>query len=365
MTAELENSPLARLAAALNPAAPQTDRIISANDAMITDVLEVARQHRVAGFLARSFEQSGRLATLSEAVRNQLRQALIDAQFARVTVDQTVRAAREGLEHEKVPFLLLKGAALGWSVYPDPVLRQMTDVDLLVAPADLERALRGLFRRGFRVPDDETLAFWREAYYNVPIESPADGAPLEVHWSIAQEQRHQPDIPGLFVRSQEVVVDGVAYRLLGPADLLLHQALHLSYHYYEPKLAWLIDLVLLMRNNPPVDEVLHRARRWGMALPLALVILQIEKTFPGAADPGLVHFAQDSGRARTIAALFRSKKPVELIRGWDNRRRQLILALLTLDHLYRGFAPVWSWVRRTQRFGDRAGHRKPSSGKQP
>jgi Uncharacterised nucleotidyltransferase len=42
----------------------------------------------------------------------------------------------------RIPIVLLKGAALAHLVYPNPELRPMVDIDVLIAPADTERAIR-------------------------------------------------------------------------------------------------------------------------------------------------------------------------------------------------------------------------------
>src|SRR4029453_4726832 len=64
---------------------------------------------------------------------------------ARVVAD----VARE-MGQARVPFLVLKGAALAHLVYGDPRLRPMRDVDLLIRKTDAGRALDVLVRCGFR-----------------------------------------------------------------------------------------------------------------------------------------------------------------------------------------------------------------------
>lgn len=153
---------------------------------------------------------------------------------------------------------------------------------------------------------------------------------------------------------------------LGAADLILHQALHHSYHYFEPKLIWIYDLALLHQAGPPAGEVVERAGRWGMATTFALSVLQVEKAFPGAAHPELLAFARRSRRARAIRALWGARGPVALIAGWDQRWRQLLLAAALLDRPGAAFAATASWLRRTIRYGDRAGRRwRPSGADRP
>jgi hypothetical protein len=352
-----ENTTLARLAAVVHPTDPHPDRVLAASDATALEIVRLANEHRASGLLSRALEHGGRLDSLPRPAREALRGDLLDAQARGVQLDRLLERAAAVLEESETTFLLLKGAALGLLVYPERWLRQMTDVDILVRPADLEAALAALVRAGFEAPPARDVAFWRDAYYNLPLHAPGtDGGLVEIHWSLAQSARHRPDVEGLFARSQPCGLNN-ARRALGHVDLLLHQALHHSYHYFEPKLAWIYDHALLHQSAPPMREVFTRARAWGMTTPLALSVLQVEKAFPGAADRRLLGVARRSGRARVILALFGARSPVVLLNRWDRRRRQLMLAALMLDRPLSVVTAFASWLRRTIRYGDRAGHR--------
>ena len=47
-----------------------------------------------------------------------------------------IQAVVDALEAAGIPSVLLKGPALARTVYPDPALRQSTDIDLLVRPGE-------------------------------------------------------------------------------------------------------------------------------------------------------------------------------------------------------------------------------------
>lgn len=361
-----ENLPVARLAAALNPADPHPDRVLAATDAGALEIVDAAREHRVSALLSYSLDRAGRLATLADAVRLRLRQDVLDATLGRGRLEQGLGATANALEAEGIAFLLLKGAALGALIYPDPSLRAMTDVDVLVYPGALDRALAALGRAGFTLPPATEQAYWRAAYYNLGVRPPGgDDDAVEIHWSIAQSGRHDPDIEGLFARAQGVSSGGRSFRALGPADLFLHQALHHSYHYFEPRLCWIHDLALLHRQDLPVAEIERRARAWGMTTALGVSVLQVEKAYPGCAHPDLRSWAERAPRVQLVRVLFGARRrPVQLISGWDRRWRQLLLAVAMIDRPMGAVGPVIGWLRRLVRFGDRAGlsMRRPKGG---
>ncbi len=325
------------------------------------DLVRAAREHRVAALLARALESRGQLSVLDESARAALRRALLDQQQERAQLDALGAAAAAALDAAGIPFVALKGAALGAALYAAPALRPMTDVDLLVTPAARERALAALAAAGFVRPSAEIEAFWAEAFYNLPLDPPPGQAgKLELHWSIAQEGRHAPDVEGIVARARVVDAAGCRLPIPSPADLLLHQSLHLSYHYFEPKLVWLHDLALIHRDPPDAAETIARAGAWGMRLPLALAAAQVERVFPGTVSPPYRELLEASARARRLLAWAGAgdDAPLALLAHWDDRRRQLLYALATLDRPSQMAHALASWARRAVRHGDAAGRRK-------
>ena len=315
-------------------------------------LVAAARQHRVAGLLARALDARGTIPKLAEA-REELRRAVIDERTMHVRHALFGKFATEVLAAAGIHSLLLKGAALGPLVYPDPALRPMTDIDLLIRYEARSAALETLARAGFERPTPAVEAFWSEAYYNLPLahrQFPA--LMLELHWSIAQAGRHAPDLEGLFQRVQ-VLPDGS--RALGPEDLLLHQTLHHSYHYFEPKLIWIYDLALLHRSPHDAATVIARAKVWKMMVPLALSIHHLDRVFPGRTQPIYREFAAGIVRSRWLTRCFPATSSLELLGGWERRSRQLVAGLLMLDRPAQMLTQVNGWIWRTIRFGDRAG----------
>lgn len=356
------NSALARLLAALHPGDPHTDRVISASDAGVLEIVDEARAHRASPLLARALDRGGRLDAILGPARERLRGDVLDAAMDRARLEGALAAAADALAARSVSFLALKGVALGLAVYAEPLLRPMTDVDLLVHPCDLDRALDALEEAGFEPPAEAERRFWRESYYNLPVRAPEGGALVEMHWSIAQETRQRPDIGGLFARSRAAEWKGRELRVLGAADLVLHQSLHLSYHYFEPKLLWLHDLALVHGAEFDPEEVLARARAWGMSTPLHLATLQLERAFPGAAQPRLLEAANESSRVRALVRIFAARRRPDIV-AWRGRRWvQLVLAALMLDKPAYVAAPLASWLLRAVRHGDRGVRRRTNRG---
>lgn len=170
-----------------------------------------------------------------------------------------------------IPVLLLKGVHLARFVYPEPGLRGMADIDIMVPRHCLAQAEAVFLERGFgplpRTPVAERCAW---SHHLAKLEK-AGAAVVEVHWSI--ERPSSPfriDLDGLWHRARETTLEGVPVRVLAPEDLLLHLALHLSYHhrFQRAALKGLNDIAaVLARQGPDVDwsALAARAGEWGMA----------------------------------------------------------------------------------------------------
>jgi hypothetical protein len=343
------------LAEALHPSSPDPQRLLSSPEVTRTALAE-ARWGGVEALLAHQLDELGQLPALPDTARSTLRRAVLDAQGAAHTIREAATRLARTLAQADVRFIFLKGAALAHTLYEAPWLRPMCDVDVLIDPKRFDASLKALSIAGFRLPSDRVLAFTREVSKCVPV-APPDGleVELELHWSVVQEQRQRVDVAALFERAQPFELAGTPAWALGPVDLLLHQTVHHSYHVFEPKLIWLMDLALLHRQAPPADALIAEARRWGMSTSLALSVRHVEKVFPGVVQPDLVSFARRRRRAGVLARLGADADPITLLRGWKSPKTQLFWKLLTLDGPRQMAAQLAAWASRARRHGARPG----------
>ncbi len=349
---------LATLARAIHPTRPEPLVLLEGDFAPAVWVERLGAQ-RLAGLVARALSEAGLLERLGEEERRALQRAVLSDQRERAALDEVARRAGRALADAGIPGLMLKGAVLGVLHYPEPQLRPMSDVDVLVPPDAVDGALAALTEAGFTPPSSEDLAFWEVAYYNVPLVAPgAHNMGVELHWSIAQADRHRVDAEGLIARRGRFVSAGQELDCLGPVDLMLHQALHHAYHLFQPRLGWLYDLVLLHRDPPPVDETWARARAWGMETAFALSCRYVEQVFPGSLGQAMRERALDHPRAAALLRRYGSDEPALLFDGWERRRRQLVLAYRMLDGGGQRVRALAGWAKRALRFGDRHGHER-------
>jgi hypothetical protein len=149
-------------------------------------------------------------------------------------VGDALRRVLEALSAADAPAMLLKGAALVESVYPDPALREMLDLDILVPQPRLDAANEALAAIGYAPAsplrtERDTPAWTRVHHHHDPAlvdKHQIAAVELHHHVAIADERRHF-DIAGMWERARPVA--GPPPHLLpSREDLLLHVCLHFT-----------------------------------------------------------------------------------------------------------------------------------------
>ncbi len=240
------------------------------------------------------------LGALPGPVAEALRRDHLESSAANLVRFDALRAVLPALEEASAPSIVLKGAAIAGTLYEEPGLRPMGDVDLLV---ELERlpAADGALRALGYAPVDAPGA--------LPV--PSGDFPLSsldyrtkdpmsvsfhLHWSLWNST-----IPGLarsgslppkdlFARAvQAFLAHGLSARVLSPPDLAIHLCEHLlKVPHSASRLVWLADL---SRALPALSapggwaDFAARAREAGIERP-AVVALRLAGELAGARLPG-------------------------------------------------------------------------------
>jgi hypothetical protein len=218
----------ALLVDAITPAVPPPPADDAWRRAPGDRLLRTAAWHRVVPMLHR------RLLALRWApttVRDAIEDAYLANAARNLAVMASLRDAVDALEAAAVPVMLLKGAALLQDVYPDPAVRELLDLDLLVPGDQLEVADAALGAAGFRPESDGGAAPAQEVraghHHAAPLVDHRTMTAVELHHHVAMasERRHFP-IDDLWRRARPTA-DG-AFLLPSAEDLLLHVCVHFT-----------------------------------------------------------------------------------------------------------------------------------------
>lgn len=266
----------------------------------LAPMVAFARWHHVEDGLLLALEQleAGQqpfVEELAEGHRRRVVQQLI-ADLDLVTVRSVLDAA-------EVSWLVVKGPVLAELAYSNPALRPYGDLDIVVAQSHFDTAVTLLEQAGARVIDRNWDLIIREKRGQLHMALTA-GTVGDLHWHLVNHawQRHAMDVPmaALFERARRVELSSGTVHTLDPVDTLLHVSLHAALSGGH-RLRWLADVARLVTvERPDWDDVVSRARDWGIGPSVGLV-LQRARRLAGADVPPDVHDALLSTRLQHAA----------------------------------------------------------------
>ena len=236
-----------------------------------------------------------------------------------------------------IEVIVLKGAVLAETVYPNRALRPMNDIDLLVRKEAVSRAEDKLAELGYSWRESRRSKEWFKEHHHhlafVGPEATPIEVPVEVHWNI-----HRPstafhiDIYEMWNRAERAKIADVDTLVLSNEDLILHLCLHACYHKLIGGIRTLCDITETVRRYAQqIDwgQLQRRSYQWDIS-EYVYVTLRLAKELLGAGVPeGVLDSfepqAFDSGLIRWAREEILGDKdasPVfpELAQLWNGRR---------------------------------------------
>lgn len=214
-------------------------------------------------------------------------------------IDATLTAAQ-------IPFLVLKGPVLAASVYPDRAARTMTDLDLLIADEDMQRAMDVLATIGYRVPAQFAGATLEAGDAPPLIDDAPGGLALELHSMLDSLPDERAALAAMLPTARKVDVGhGLELPTLERGEFFAHVVAHVSKHHrFEGELRSLLDVALLLRADVDVLDWETLDREWqrrGISGWIALTIT-LAHLLLRAPMPALYRDRTQSDEALAIAA---------------------------------------------------------------
>jgi hypothetical protein len=184
-------------------------------------------------------------ASLRAALDSRMRAAVAREIF----LQRDLAAVLQALSAGGVRALVIKGAALAYSVYDAAWQRPSIDTDILVAPDQAAAAEQVLGRAGYR--QSHALTSGELVSHQVSFERDAASGlqhVIDLHWKIVNPQMLADSLP-----FEDLWTDAVTVPRLGPdarmpspiASVILASIHRLAHHQGRDRLIWLYDLRLL------------------------------------------------------------------------------------------------------------------------
>lgn len=256
-SAELEGLLLDLLSPVRSVAQSQLDGLA---DAHWERVLHMVRQHRLGPLLHWQLARAHSHLTLPTFVRAQLQKSYQHSTLRNLSLQRELLLVCGLLQRAGIPFVALKGAFLAHYAYPQPALRPLRDLDVLVPAAQVLQAYAvllegGLYRADARAGQAESLA--ASAKHLPPLYSASGAVKVELHarlHDLPEAVTAEVDLSGaegFWDRTIEKTVAGTRVRYVSPTDLLLHLIVHAVYdHEFNNGPLLLSDLAFLIDTQP-------------------------------------------------------------------------------------------------------------------
>jgi hypothetical protein len=195
------------------------------------------------------------------------------------------------LSAAEVPVILLKGAALGLTVYTEFGDRYMGDVDLLIREEDLFKARTALVNADYEIISEPEVPFnpFKSAFTG-ELQFTQDGLVIiDLHWKLISiewlDRLIQIDHAALWEAATPIDVEGIPALQLSKIDMINHLCLHLVIHHFAHPTGYKDILQILQQDasfpwNAFVDRVAQFKMRTCCYFPLAAIALAREEVVP-------------------------------------------------------------------------------------
>lgn len=179
---------------------------------------------------------------------------------------ELVRIARD-LGEANIPMAALKGAWLAWEVYPEPGMRPLRDLDILVPPDRALEARTRLLALGYEQCEEIALPLeeWTARFKHLPALASPEGHVVEIHTRLWDDDGRMPPHPiGLLERRVESAAMPGLF-VLSPIDNVMHLAVHAAFHRFDGGPLMLLDFMKLAEKANALDlpALWDRAAREG------------------------------------------------------------------------------------------------------
>ena len=179
------------------------------------------------------------------------------------------------LQSHGIDALPYKGPVLAEILYGNVALRQFSDLDVLIHPADVTRTKAALLELGYKLSLELTP---REEYaylnsgYEYAFDSSAGQNLLETQWQILPRFYSVGfDVDEFFDRATRVSLGGHSVPTLCAEDLMLVLCVHAAKHAWM-QLSWLCDISVLAQSVDWI-AVQDRAQRLGVQRIVAVTLV--------------------------------------------------------------------------------------------
>ncbi|MBE0698312.1 MAG: nucleotidyltransferase family protein [Anaerolineaceae bacterium] len=168
-------------------------------------------------------------------------------------INRNIKSVLSALNESGIQYLVVKGPAVAFSVFPAANLRVYNDLDLTVHESDWVEVSKALERAGYHLYDGEAAPPPRVVPDEVNHESKYLNAEgnfrVEAHFDdLLRTGFAARDLEGFWKRAIHLEMDGVPFPTLCLEDQIVYLSAHAHHHGYT-RLNWFSDIALILRDK--------------------------------------------------------------------------------------------------------------------
>lgn len=246
-----------------------------------------AKRHGVSGLIYWQWRTAAP-ANVPMQIISELRQTYL-ATLARNTILlQELDRILQMLLPLNLSIILLKGAVFARTLYEDIALRPMSDLDILIPKAELEKAVTALLQHGYYEP----VLHQREMLKKVvahdihlrQISRP--NVDVEVHWLLGTGEGYRQKVDMNWFWSEALPLDGFPHNVysLSPTATLLYLCAHLAYQHGigMAGLLWFVDIARWIEKyntNLDWEKLAKQAETFQWSAAVYYTLLTVQERF--------------------------------------------------------------------------------------
>jgi hypothetical protein len=258
----------------------------------------------------------------------------------------------EALHRQGIATYLLKGFLLGEMVYNDAAYKRMNDIDILIKPAQVLRAVEIANLNGFSFATGPLLGSSPvdfRLHHSPPLLSQDKSTIIGLHWGIASPYATRRPRTDIFEGAREIRVNNVSAMRMSHEHNVLHMCMHLP--FFKIGLRELADVANLLnyaKDDFDFEKLLKLSHAWHAHDALYRILTLTDCAIPCLSSDNKTSLFE-------ISAPFKNSRYVT-----DTNRRAASLSLLLRSRsTYVGKVEKnYVLFKLAARFRDRAFHLK-------